>query len=104
MINLKTPEGQEYHLDFDRDSITYLEKLGFALDKYSAQPMTQIPLLFRGAFYKNHKFVKTSEIDKIFDNLKNKDKLMAALVEMVGESYQSLVDNNNEGNVEWEQV
>ena len=38
--------GKEYILEFDRESITYLEKIGFGLDKYSAQPMTQIPLLF----------------------------------------------------------
>lgn len=104
MIVLKTADGNEYQLEFDRDSITYLERQGFALDKYSTQPMTQIPLLFKGAFYKNHRFVKDYEKDKIFENIKNKDKLMAALVEMVGESYETLVKDNDEGNVEWERV
>ena len=104
MINLKTADGKEYHLEFDRNSITYMESRGFSLSKYSEQPMTQIPLLFRGAFFKHHKFIKTDEIDKIFDGLKNRDKLMASLVEMAGESYQTLVEDNNEGNVEWEQV
>lgn len=104
MIRLKTADGNEYHLEFDRDSITFLEKQGFALNKYSEQPMTQMPLLFRGAFYKNHKFTKTAEIDKIFDQIKDKDKLMTALVEMAGESYETLVKGNNEGNVEWEQI
>ena len=34
MIRIKTKEGKEYILEFDRDSVTYLEKLGFSLDKY----------------------------------------------------------------------
>lgn len=104
MIKLKTADGNEYQLEFDRDSITYLERQGFALDKYSTQPMTQIPLLFRGAFFKHHRFLRDSEKDKIFEGIKNRDKLMAALVEMVGESYETLVKDNNEGNVEWEKI
>lgn len=104
MIKLKTEDGKEYMLEFDRNSITYLERQGFALDKYSTQPMTQIPLLFRGAFFKHHKFAKAEEIDKIFENIKNKDKLMAALVDMVGESYETLVKDNDKGNVDWETV
>ena len=104
MIKLKTKEGTEYQLEYDRASITYLEKIGFSLENYSKQPMTQMPLLFKGAFIKNHRFVKEDEINKIFDNIKGKDKLMAALVEMVGESYEALVKDNDEGNVEWEKV
>lgn len=102
MIKIKTKEGKEYVLEFDRDSVTYLERLGFSLDKYSEQPMTMMPLLFKAAFFKNHKFEKQSTIDDIYDNIKNRNKLMNALVNMVGESYQSLVENNDEGNADWE--
>lgn len=96
--------GKEYILEFDRDSITYLEKIGFGLDKYSAQPMTQIPLLFKGAFIKHQKWIKDKEVNEIFDNIKNRNELMAALVEMVGESYESLVKDNDKGNAKWEIV
>ena len=104
MIKLKTANGIEYQLEFDRDSIAYLEKQGFSLDKYATQPMTQIPLLFKGAFFKHHKFIKDNEVKELFDNVKQKDKLMAALVDMIGESYQALVEDNDKGNVEWETV
>lgn len=102
MIRIKTKEGKEYILEFDRDSVTYLEKLGFSLDKYSEQPMTMMPLLFKAAFFKNHKFEKQSVIDDIYSSIKNRNKLMNALVDMVGDSYQSLVADNDEGNADWE--
>ena len=73
MIRIKTKEGKEYVLEFDRDSVTYLEKLGFSLDKYSEQPMTMMPLLFRAAFFKNHKFEKQAAIDDIYNNIKNRN-------------------------------
>lgn len=102
MIKIKTKNGDEYVLEFDRDSVTYLEKLGFSLELYSKQPMTMMPLLFRGAFFKNHKFVKQTVIDDLYDDIKNRNKLMNALVEMVGDSYQSLVADDNQGNADWE--
>ena len=101
MIRIKTKEGKEYVLEFDRDSVAYLEKLGFSLDKYSEQPMTMMPLLFRAAFFKNHKFEKNTVIDELYNNIKNRNKLISALVDMVGERYQSLVEDNS-GNVDWE--
>lgn len=102
MIKIKTKEGNEYTLDFDRDSITYLEKLGFSLNLYSQQPMTMMPILFKAAFFKNHRFEKQSVIDKLYDGIKNRNKLMGALVDMVGDSYQSLVADSDEGNADWE--
>ena len=104
MIKLKTEDGREYVLEYDRESITYLEKLGFSLEKYSKQPMTQLPLLFKGAFIKHHKYIKDREVDELFNNIKNKNGLMTALVEMVGESYETLVKDNDKGNVDWETV
>lgn len=104
MLKLKTAEGTEYQLEFDRNSIVYLEKMGFSLETFSSQPMTQYPLLFKGAFFKNHRFMRDDEKEKLFENIKNRDKLMAALIEMVTESYQSLASSNDEGNVDWEKI
>lgn len=103
MIKLKA-NGKEYILEYDRETITYIEKMGFSLEKYSSQPMTMYPLLFKGAFYKHHKFVKEQEKDDLYNNIKNRSKLMNALVEMVGEAYEELVKDNEEGNADWEIV
>jgi hypothetical protein len=103
MIKLKA-NGKEYILEYDRETITYIEKMGFSLEKYSSQPMTMYPLLFKGAFYKHHKFVKEQEKDELYNNIRNRSKLMNALVEMVGEAYEELVKDNEEGNADWEIV
>lgn len=103
MIKLKA-NGKEYILEYDRETITYIEKMGFSLEKYSSQPMTMYPLLFKGAFYKHHKFVKEQEKEELYNNIRNRSKLMNALVEMVGEAYEELVKDNEEGNADWEIV
>lgn len=95
--------GNEYVLEYDRDSITYLEKIGFELEKYSKQPASMMPLLFKGAFYKNHKFLRQGDIDEMYKRIKKKNELMNKLVEMLAESYEDLVDNK-EGNLDWEEV
>lgn len=103
MIKLKA-NGKEYILEYDRETITYIEKMGFSLEKYSSQPMTMYPLLFKGAFYKHHKFMKEQEKEELYNNIRNRSKLMNALVEMVGEAYEELVKDNEEGNADWEIV
>ena len=103
MIKLKA-NGKEYILEYDRETITILEKSGFGLDKYSNQPMTMRPLLFKCAFYKHHRFMKEQEKEEIYDNLKNRNKLMNALVDMVAEAYESLIKDDEEGNADWEIV
>ena len=103
MIKLKA-NGKEYILEYDRETITYIEKMGFSLEKYSSQPMTMYPLLFKGAFYKHHKFLKEQEKEELYNNIRNRSKLMNTLVEMVGEAYEELVKDNEEGNADWEIV
>lgn len=97
--------GKEYVLEYDKNSIMTLERLGFTLEKLSEQPMIMYPLVFRGAFYKNHKTAKQEDIDKIFETLKNRNNLLAALIKMINEQYEKLMsDNDNEGNLDWEIV
>ena len=97
-------EGQEYLLEFDRASVEMLEKAGFSLQEFSKQIATMQPLLFRGAFFKNHKFTKGLNYDKMWDEVKNKKGLTNALIEMVAETYQSLMDEDSEGNENWEVI
>ena len=47
--------GDEYVLDFNRDSIRFAEARGFKPDDVLSFPATKIPELFFYAFRKNHK-------------------------------------------------
>lgn len=93
----------EYTLEYSRQSVKTMESQGFVLDDITAKPMTMIPMLFAGAFIKNHRGMKRNLIDEIFDNIKDKTGLMAALMEMYAETLSSLTEDNaeSEGNVAW---
>ena len=43
-------------------------------------------------------------IDEIYAQCKNKEKLMEQITNMITECYQSLTEEPDEGNVEWEVV
>lgn len=101
-INL-TYEGQDYELEFTKRTIKQMEDQGFVLSEIDEKPMTYIPMLFAGAFKAHHRFVKAEKIDEIYENIKNRDKLMDALVDMYTAPVLAMVDEPTETakNVEW---
>ena len=102
-INL-TYDKKEYTLEYNRQSVKTMESQGFVLEELTAKPMTMIPLLFSGAFIKNHSGkdgVKRKVIDEIFDEIPDKTALMEALMEMYADTLGSLTDSKSEGNVSW---
>lgn len=96
--------GEKYTLEYTREAIEYMEKIGFSASEITTKPMTMLPLAFQGLFYKNHKKVSKSFIDECYDSFKDKGKLIEVIGEMLAESYDSLTDNGNEGNLEWKIV
>ena len=99
-INL-TYEKKEYILEYNRQSVKTMESQGFVLEELTAKPMTMIPLLFNGAFIKNHRGIKRNLMDEIFEEIGDKTALMEALMEMYAETLSSLTDGNGEGNATW---
>lgn len=97
-------EKKEYVLEYSRQSVKTMESQGFVLDEITSKPMTMIPLLFSGAFFKNCKGIKRSLIDEIYDGIGDKTALMQALMEMYAETLSTLTDENGEGNVTWTMV
>ena len=102
-INL-TYNNQEYTLEYNRQSVKTMEGQGFVLDELTAKPMTMIPLLFQGAFVKNHRGIKRSLMDEIFDEITDKTALMEALMEMYADTLSTLTESSNEGNATWAMV
>ena len=95
----------EYTLEYNRQSVKTMEAQGFVLDELTSKPMTMIPMLFSGAFIKNHRGLKRALIDEIFDNINDKNGLMEALMEMYAETLSSLTDDSeSEGNATWARV
>lgn len=93
---------RHYTLEFNRKTIEMMEKQGFVASELTEKPVTLIPTLFAGAFLANHRFMKKTEIDEIYDKFGNKQELLAKLVEMYNEPIETLIDDNdNEGNISW---
>ena len=101
-INL-THDKKEYTLEYTRQSVKTMEQQGFVLDELTAKPMTMLPMLFQGAFIKNHKGIKRNLMDEIYKGIKDRSALMEALMEMYAETLSSLMDDDAEeaGNVSW---
>lgn len=104
MIKLKDKEGNEYILEYTRETVSTMESLGFVAGEFTQKPMFMLPLAFKGAFLKNHKGIKQSKVNELFDGIKNKSQLIDALADMLVDTYQTLTvnDDESEGNVEME--
>jgi hypothetical protein len=103
-INL-TYDNKDYTLEYSRQSVKTMEAQGFVLDELTSKPMTMIPLLFSGAFIKNHRGMKRALIDEIFDGISDKSNLMEALMELYAETLSTLTEATaDEGNVTWAKV
>lgn len=96
-------EGKEYTLEYTRNTALALEQSGFVLSDVRSKPVYSLVTLFNGAFVANHRRLEGSVVEKIFDSLKDKEKLLAALVGMYDETVSSLMDStDDEGNATWE--
>lgn len=102
-INL-TYDKKEYCLEYNRQSVKTMESQGFVLEELTVKPMTMIPLLFNGAFIKNHRGIKRNLMDEIFEEIGDKTALMEALMEMYAETLGTLTDASGEGNATWAMV
>ena len=103
-INL-TYNKTEYTLEYSRQSVRTMEAQGFVLDELTTKPMTMIPMLFQGAFIKNHRGIKRALMDDIYEAISDKTGLMEALMELYADTLGTLTEaNNNEGNVTWAKV
>ncbi len=97
-------KGKTYELGFTRNTIVAMERQGFEIDKISSMPMTMLPMFWQGAFAAYNKNIKRSLMDEIYDNIRDKQGLIAALCEMYAEAINALTDEPEEdkGNATWE--
>lgn len=99
-----TYKKHDYDLEFSRNAVKQMEQQGFVLEQISEKPMTMLPLLVYGAFMKNHKGIKRSLVDEIYEHITDKvgdgeSGFIQALLEMYSETVNVLMSNTaDEGN------
>lgn len=100
-------KGKKYELGFTRNTVVMLERNGFNLDELTLKPMTMLPMFWQGAFAAYNKGVKRSVMDEIYKNIRDKQGLISALIELYAETINTLTEDpeeENEGNATWEIV
>lgn len=96
-----THNGKDYVLEFTRNTVRQMENSGFVANDIDIKPMTVLPALFAGAFLAHHRFEKPEVIDAIYSKLKDKHLLIEKLAEMYNEPISTLLEEPDEGNLEW---
>jgi hypothetical protein len=101
-------EGKSYTLEYTRKSVEIMSRQGFKLNDIADAPILAIPMLFQGAFIENHKNLRKSDTDRIFEAQNHKGELINALCEMYRapleallEDYDEGAEDGNEKNVTW---
>lgn len=62
--------GEQYTLEFNRESVLFTNRQGFKLNEFSDNSMEMLPILFYGAFRMHHKNIARNRTDKIlFEDL-----------------------------------
>ena len=100
-----TYDKKEYVLEYSRQSVRTMEAQGFVLNELETKPVTMIPMLFQGAFIKNHRGIKRNLMDDLYEEVADKTGLLAALMEMYAETLSTLTDDKEDsGNATWAMV
>lgn len=97
-------EGTKYTLAFTRKTVQQLSQQGFTTDMVTDKPAIGIPMLFKGSFLVNHRFVRDDVKDRIFDAITNKTDFISKLLTMYLTPINEMLEEpeESEKNVTWE--
>lgn len=95
---------KDYTLEMNRDSIKWLEAMGFSIEEFDKKPITYYDLIWTSLFLANHKDVNPNLAIKLMDTYQKSNKNPAKVVKFAIEEYQTfmsaLADINSTENEE----
>lgn len=96
-IKLKFKDGNEYTLEFSRESVVEAEDGGFSRFDYTDKIMKRTRELFYYSFKMHHPDITMEETDKIlFEDLGGMmDGMMDRLTDLFNNPYNTLVNEDN---------
>lgn len=83
---------KDYTLEMTRDSIKWLEAVGFSIEEFDKKPVTFYDLVWTSLFLANHKDVSSNLAIKLMDTYKKDGKNPAKVVRFAIEEYQSFMN------------
>ena len=83
---------KDYTLEMTRDSIKWLEAMGFSIEEFDRKPITFYDLIWASLFITNHKDVNPNLAIKLMENYQKSGKNPAKVVKFAIEEYQSFMN------------
>lgn len=83
---------KDYTLEMNRDSIKWLEAMGFSIEEFDKKPITYYDLIWTSLFLANHKDVNPNSAIKLMDTYQKSGKNPAKVVKFAIEEYQAFMN------------
>lgn len=83
---------KDYTLEMNRDSIKWLEAMGFSIEEFDKKPITYYDLIWTSLFLANHKDVNPNLAIKLMDTYQKSGKNPAKVVKFAIEEYQAFMN------------
>lgn len=83
---------KDYTLEMNRDSIKWLEAMGFSIEEFDKKPITFYDLIWTSLFLANHKDVNPNLAIKLMGTYQKSGKNPAKVVKFAIEEYQSFMN------------
>ena len=83
---------KDYTLEMNRDSIKWLEAMGFSIEEFDKKPITFYDLIWTSLFVANHKDVNPNLAIKLMETYQKSGKNPAKVVKFAIEEYQSFMN------------
>ena len=90
-LKLKINE-KDYTLEMNRDSIKWLEAMGFNLDEFDKKPVTYYDLIWTSLFLANHKDVNPNLALKLMETYEKSGKKPTKVIKFGIEEYQAFMN------------
>lgn len=87
-----TIKDKDYNIQVNRESVTWLESAGFAVEDFYRKPLTSIELLWTAGFVMNHSEVNPNLALKLMDSYKEEGGDIAEIARFVLDEYQSFIN------------
>lgn len=86
-----TIKDKEYTIQLNRDSVVWLESVGFSLEDITKKPVTSIDLLWAAGFVMNHPEVNAGLALKLQQSYKEEGGDVMEVIKFISEEYQTFI-------------
>lgn len=83
---------KDYTLEMNRDSIKWLEAMGFSIEEFDRKPITFYDLVWTSLFIANHKEVNPNLAFKLMDTYEKSGKKAVKVIRFAIEEYQNFMN------------